>query len=183
MMTAEQRFSELGGIRPVRGLAIPVPERELAELERLLGFAFPASYRRFIEKLGASAFARIVAFDPIKRLPTTISRSGRGIIDVFYGASAHEPDGLISALARYRERMPEGFLPIAHDGGGNQLAMQLIGDSPGAIYYWDHNNEWDEEDYLDHDEQVPPDLKWQNVTLIAASFDDLLARLLIDENA
>lgn len=183
MMTLEQRFSELGGIKPVKGAAIPVPEREIAELERSLGSVLPAPYRRFLETFGASAFEQMVAFDPIERLPASISSDGRGIVGVFYGAIAHDPHDLVSALARYRERMPDGFLPIANDGGGNQIAMQLGGARPGAIYYWDHNNEWDEDDYLDEDEPIPPDLKWQNVTLIAASFDDLLACLVIEEDA
>ena len=73
--------------------------------------------------------------------------------------------------------MPEGFLPIGDDGGGDQIFMLVAGEKAGRVYYWDHNSEWDEEDYTEDGLPVPPDLKWQNVTMIAESFEDFLMRL------
>lgn len=177
-MTIEEQVARLGGLRPIRGTRFEVPEAELVEIERMVGASLPDSYRRFLRTYGASTFNQNVEFEPRERLPSSISSDGRGSFGAFYGALAHAPQDLLSNLACYRDRMPEQFLPIADDSG-NELAMQLGGDRPGAIYYWDHNNEWDEEDYLEDNEPVPPDLKWQNVTLIATSFEDFLARLAV----
>jgi len=75
-------------------------------------------------------------------------------------------------------RMPSTIIPIADDGGGNQICIGIKGGEQGKIYYWDHNNEWDEEDYLlDHGRPMPPEVKFQNVHLIASSFVDFISRL------
>lgn len=177
-MTPKERFDSLGGIAPVKGEQfIPVSPAEIAELERATGGALPEPYRNFLQTFGGSSLRQIVEFDPVERLPASVSSRGRGTVDVFYGAAAHQPNDLGGMLALYRARMPEHFLPIAGDGGGNQIAMLVAGDDAGSIYYWDHNNEWDEDDYVEDGLPVPPRLKWQNVTLIAPSFDRFLERL------
>jgi hypothetical protein len=121
----------------------------------------------------------MVQFDPVEPVPMPISRTGRGFIDLFYGAAQHSPYDLRSRLSTYRPRMPEHFLPIADSGGGDQIAIMVGGDKSGSVFFWDHHAEWDEEDYLEDGLPEPPDLKWQNVTLIAPSFEDLLKRLSI----
>jgi hypothetical protein len=74
--------------------------------------------------------------------------------------------------------MPDTMIPIADDGGGNQICLGIKGKERGKVYYWDHHNEWDEQDYLeDYGEPMPPEVKFQNVYLIAKSFEDFIQRL------
>ncbi|HWO23229.1 MAG TPA: SMI1/KNR4 family protein [Kofleriaceae bacterium] len=174
-MTLQERFDRVGGLAPVKGDHFnPLSEAEIVSLEGAVGGALPPFYRSFLLTFGASSFRKIVEFSPVRRLPPSVSSDGRGFVDVLYGAAADHPNDLGGMLDLYRARMPEHFLPIAGDGGGNQIAMLVGGDHSGTIYYWDHNNEWDEEDYVEDDLPVPSDLKWQNVTVIAASFDAFL---------
>ena len=70
------------------------------------------------------------------------------------------------------------MIPIADDGGGHQICVGIKGKECGKVYYWDHHNEWDEQDYLeDYGEPMPSDVKFQNVYLIAESFEDFIRRL------
>jgi SMI1/KNR4 family protein SUKH-1 len=177
-MDLKARFEELGGLAPVKGQQfIPVDESEIASVEQTLGAPLPDLYRTFLETFGASRFREMVEFTPVVPLPPSISSDGLGFINVFYGSAAHTPYDLTGMLELYQQRMPEGFLPIGDDGGGDQICLMVLGEKRGKLFYWDHNHEWDEEDYVEDGLPVPPDLKWQNVTLIADSFEDFLARL------
>lgn len=179
-MTLKDRFDRVGGLVPVKGERfVPLSETEVIAIERVIGGRISGLYRSYLLTFGGARLREIVEFSPVQRLPPSVSRSGRGIVGEFYGAKAHAPNDLDSAVARYRSRMPEQCLPIGGDGGGNQIVMKLGGDHDGAIYYWDHNNEWDDEDYIDEGEPVPPDLKWQNMTSVAPSFDAFLDSLSI----
>jgi hypothetical protein len=175
-MELKARFDRVGGLSPVKGdVFVPVPEPEIVGVETEIGAKLPPLYREFLATFGASIFCELVEFSPVQPLPPSISSTGRGLVNVLYGAGVHTPHDLGGTLQMYRSRMPEGFLPIAGDGGGDQIAMAAGGD--GAIYYWDHHSEWDAEDYEDDGLPVPPDLKWQNVTAIARSFEAFLDTL------
>jgi hypothetical protein len=74
--------------------------------------------------------------------------------------------------------MPHTIIPIASDGGGDQICLGVSGSERGQVYYWDHHNEWDEEDYEeDWGEPMPPEEKFSNLTLVAGSFEEFLSRL------
>ncbi|HEX7447597.1 MAG TPA: SMI1/KNR4 family protein [Pirellulales bacterium] len=79
-------------------------------------------------------------------------------------------------------RIPADLIPIADNGGGSQILLGIRGKDEGKVYYWDLRNEpLDEEDYLeDHGEPRPPDAMFQNVHLVAESFEDLLRRIEVD---
>jgi hypothetical protein len=42
------------------------------------------------------------------------------------------------ALDFFEDRMPLGFLPIAHDSGGGLLLLDCRVATAGRIFYWDH---------------------------------------------
>jgi SMI1 / KNR4 family (SUKH-1) len=75
--------------------------------------------------------------------------------------------------------MPETIIPIGDDGIAGQICLGIKGAEAGKVYYWDQQNEpLDEEDYLeDYGEPRPPEAMFQNVHLIAESFEDFLRRL------
>ena len=67
-------------------------------------------------------------------------------------------------MARRRAGPPRPWLGVAAD-------------ERGRIYYWDHENEWDEEDFIEDGLPVPPNLKFQNLHHIADSFEEFLRNL------
>jgi hypothetical protein len=87
------------------------------------------------------------------------------------------------AYLTYLERIPGFCLPIASDGMGNQIIMSLNEGSNGFIYWWDHENEWDVEDYEEENEgdKMPEQVKWQNMYLVASSFVEFFINLFTDE--
>ncbi|MDZ7386770.1 MAG: SMI1/KNR4 family protein [candidate division KSB1 bacterium] len=183
----ENRFPLLGGIVPIGNTFVPVSEEELHSIETALGVALPNDYREFVQKYGASAFGESVQFrlmqaDPVhpveSLLGTPITRYEEGPLSAFYGGKEAGTYSLAKEIAVYEGRMPDTMIPIADDGGGNQICLGIKGKERGKVYYWDHHNEWDEQDYLeDYGEPMPPEAKFQNVYLIAESFEDFIRRL------
>lgn len=76
--------------------------------------------------------------------------------------------------------MPEGFLPFADDGLGNQLCLCLQPENSQKVYWWDHELEWDAEDYEEETgNTMPAEAKYQNCYLIADTFADFFEKLTI----
>jgi hypothetical protein len=166
----ENRFGLLGGVMPIGKAFVPVAEEELNAIETALGVALPGDYREFVQKFGTSAFGALVQFQPIE--------GEVGPLSHFYGSKSAGSNSLMRNVEKYQGRMPETMIPIADDGGGNQICLGIDGEDQGKVYYWDHHNEWDEEDYLEeHGKPMPPEVKFQNVHLIAESFEDFIQRL------
>ncbi len=173
----EEKFQLLGGIVPIGESFLPVTEEELGSLEMTLQNRLPHDYRGFLATYGASMFAEYIDFQPVQNLPKSISDTGKGHISSFYGGAQDPYQPLEKAIATYRDRMPDSVIPIADDCG-NKICLGIKGKEQGKIYYWDHGNEWDEQDYVEeHGAPMPPELKFQNLFLIADSFQDFVQRL------
>jgi hypothetical protein len=65
-------------------------------------------------------------------------------------------------LEIYAGRIPKAFLPIADTAGGDPICLKITGDDIGSIYFWSHEHESEEEDYLD------------NLYYVAKDIDELL---------
>lgn len=181
-------FARLGGIRAIGGGDImPMAEAQIATLEDELGVRFPMAYRTFLATYGASTFNGVspdnpyIIFRTLKPLPHHITKTDKALFNAFYGAERDANDGY-SLRVRTRffaGRMPDSIIPIGDDGGAGQICLGIKGDEAGKVYYWDQQNEpLDEEDYLeDYGESRPPEAMFQNVHLIAESFEDFLRRL------
>lgn len=181
-------FARLGGLKPVvRDSFVPMPEAEIATVEERIGARLPDDYRKFVATYGASSFNGIspdnpwIVFRSLNALPPHISKSGNGLFDAFYGGEndEHDPYSLRVRIHFFSGRMPESIIPIGDDGGAGQICIGIKGAQAGKVYYWDQRNEpLDEEDYLeDYVGPRPPEAMFQNVHLIASSFDDFLGRL------
>jgi hypothetical protein len=163
----EEKIGLLGGVEPLNETSVPVPEEELGAIETDLGAPLPGDYRTFVQRYGFSTFGGMALFQPLE--------GPRAYVSHFYGAKIAGHASLQTVIERYAGRMPDSVIPIADDGGGNQICLGIKGNELGKLYYWDHNNEWDEEDYLqDYGEPMPPEMKFQNLTLIAGSFEDFI---------
>lgn len=172
----EAVLDKVGGLRPVVGeTQIPTTLEEVREVEKLCGAELPASYRQFVMKYGASGFNEYVDYRPTTPFP--LASSGLVHISVFYGSEdqAHEGYGLLTRLKFYHGRVPDGMVPIADNGMGDQILLDTKGQDVGRIFFWDHDDERNEADYLDDNGvPMPPEETRRNVFLIATSFDELL---------
>jgi hypothetical protein len=197
IMQLEEAIEAVGGLQPAAGIGfLPLSGPDLAQVELACDGLLPESYKSFLLRYGAAAFRRPVLVNPTQLLPKHISKSGKDYLDVFYGKAIGDRKhlDLLHQIGTYRGRMPRTLLPIANNGGGNQFCIVVKGKEYGQIVYWDHNHEFDEEDYLedlgidldDLDEAdlppIPPEAWFQNVYPVAAAFDDLFSRLEVDTN-
>jgi hypothetical protein len=166
----EGRFGLLGGIQPIGDAIVPMDDDELTSIEAALGVTLPADYREFMQTYGMSTFGELVQFRPIE--------GEAGPLSHFFGSQSAGSNSLVHNIEMYKGRMPTTMIPIADDGAGSLICLGVRGRERGKVYYWDHDREWDEEDYLEEFGQaMPPEAQFENVHLIAESFEDFIQRL------
>ncbi len=140
----------------------PVSDAQIVELEGTLGYGLPQDYRAFLlEHNGGKPGADTIDFE---------DERGPSSSDVNYLFGVHRGEyyaSLPKRMEMFRGRIPAGFLPIGDDSGGNLWVLELEGPGRGRVYFWDHEGEADEGE--------PPTTR--NMTVVAASFTDFLARL------
>lgn len=110
---------------------------EIAILESSRKMKLPGPYKKFLlETNGGEPEPNY--FD-IPDLP------GQGsLVDYFNGLGVSTPYGnLETALDTYRDRLPDGFIAIGADPGGNVLCLGIKMPHLGKLYYWDHHDELD----------------------------------------
>jgi SMI1-KNR4 cell-wall len=88
-------------------------------------------------------------------------------IDRFFEFRSGDSQDIEKTISVYRDRIPDGTMPVAHDPGGNLILLSLRSVDYGHIYYWDHNEETEE--------GVEPSMA--NVFFIATSFKNFLDQL------
>ena len=186
-MDMQALFKRLGGIKPIASDKFnPMTEAEIASIEKERGIRLPKSYRQFLATYGASTFNGcppdnpFIIFHPLESLPPQFV-DGTDLFDAFYGAQREEYDSfsLRVQMRFYAKYMPESLIPIGDDGGAGLICLGVKGAELGKVYYWERQNAaLDEEDYLaDYGEPRPAEALFQNVHLIAQSFEDFLQRL------
>ena len=188
-MEMKSIISRLGGVAPIGGTAeescIPLEEAEVDAIEASLGVLLPSVYRAFLTTYGGCSFGPTVgnysiAYPWKASIPSHVSNVAWTSMEAFYGASSmpHLADRLVWQLESFRDRMPPELIPIA-DCGGNKLSLAVRGDISNRVYYWDAATEpEDEEDYLkDYGHKMPREVKWQNIFLVADSFEEFLTSL------
>lgn len=177
----EQRFSLLGGINAHS----PMSADEVLSIESLIGERLPEDFREFLQTYGAASFGELVDFrlkepTPIYKYPGLLAPTPsyeRAPFSHFYG-SMTDKRSLAKRINDYKGRIPESLMPIGDDGAGNQICIGIKGPERDRIYYWDHENDPNDQEYFeDHGEPMPPEVKFQNVYLVADSFEGFIYRL------
>lgn len=85
-------------------------------------------------------------------------------------------------LEKYKNRIPDNFLPISSNEFGDLICLCTQGERIGRIFYWDHENEWDEEDYFDEfGVPIPEEVKMQNMYLVGEDLYDCFNRMVLEE--
>lgn len=193
-MSYVDEINRLGGLRRMYSPSdTTLNIDEILEVEKSLGGELPQNLREFLMNYGITDFNEEVVFEPISTDAEYIHDENSNqpnftfegsSVSVFYGKDP-EKDGAYDILwniDNYKDRMPPKFIPFATDGMGNQLVMSLSKDNYGKIYFWDHEAEWDSEDYYDETGNVmPEEVKYQNLWLLANDFDDFFTKLHAEE--
>lgn len=130
---------------------------DIAAAESALAIALPKAYRRFL-------LWRDGGTPEANRLP---SNENVGI-DEFFGVGADSGNGLVETARAFRDRIPNEMFPVAESAGGN---LVLIATSDGAVWFWDHELESEEDEPASRD----------NVTRLADAFDQFLNELVPPE--
>jgi hypothetical protein len=138
----------------------PIAESDLVEFEQATGLRLVPQYRNFL-----------LAHNGGRPDDNVVDVPGLGEVAVndFLGLMPGDSYDLRSGLEVYEGRIPAGSLPVAEDPGGNLFLLALGGESTGAVYYWDHE-----------DEPADGAADWSdfgNVHEVAGSFDEFLSRL------
>lgn len=104
-----------------------------------------------------------------------------GDLGFFYGENINyqKSSQISERLEKYKNRIPDNFLPISSNEFGDLICLCTQGERIGQIFYWDHENEWDEEDYFDEfGVQMPEEVKFQNIYLIGKNLYDCFSRMI-----
>ena len=119
------RHLAIDGAKPA-----PSPE-QLATIERLLGAQLPSSFREFL-KFANGGYVGYMIDAPLEN-----GRSDHLCFCSFYCADEGEflDETFVGELkaARQYQKMPDGVLPIARDGGGSILYLDLSPEGNGRV--------------------------------------------------
>ncbi|MFL1391035.1 SMI1/KNR4 family protein [Pseudomonas tritici] len=125
-------------------------------LESFIGVTLPREYYLFLSRNGGGY--------PEPDSFRFMGNEDGSSVQRFYGLNRSDTYDFVRNLNLYKKRIPEGFIAIACDPGGNQICLCIKGENRGKVYFWDHELE-------NCDETEPDD---SNMTLVSNSFSDFL---------
>jgi hypothetical protein len=168
------------GIKPsFNGKYDHATDSDIQAIENKANGKLPLEYCEFLKSYGYSGFFSWVIFPRNDNNNHKIIKTHIGI---FLGTSSDYPHTVMDKLITYEDRLPSEIVPITTESG-NFLCISVYADKNeyGKIYHWDHNREWDEDEYVArHKTRMPRSAKFSNMTLVAESFTDLINKLEID---
>lgn len=137
----------------------PVDSNRVRKFEISKGVQLPEQYRAFL-----------LTYNGGRPEPNAFKykdRSNGSLVDRFFGFDVIKWSDLERHCEIHKDRIPESFIPIAIDPGGNRIVIGISGDDIGKIYFWDHE--------MEVDDGEEPDMS--NMHLVADSFQEFLAGL------
>jgi hypothetical protein len=149
----------------------PAPEEQIARLEAVLGVALPEDYRRFLVQCNGGFVGSMLWF----RAPTPEGKSADAGVHHIGGFREESHFSLEEARDTYQSdqppRIPHELLWVMDDPFGNAICLGISGPYRGRVYFWDHEQEPDPEDWYGNVETAG------NLQLLANSFTDFVAGL------
>lgn len=184
MNKLEIEINRLGGMKYIfPDEKTSLSQTQIHDLERTFMCELPNEFKLSLLKYGIWTFIDLVAFDSISEKAEYEYPAESGIVSNTFSTSTiaaflggnHNSYNIFNYLNLYKDRIPDFFLPIASDGMGNLILLSLEKKRFGKIYFWNHENEWDEDDFEeDMGYPMPPEVKLQNVWLIGENFIDFM---------
>lgn len=152
-------------LKPVGNLT----EEKILEVEERLGTAFPADYRRFLleHNGGRPSPARFDIVWPDMQACGEDWKTS----EVSRFLAIHDGEKANFVMVNevdFRKRLPPGTVAIAQDPGGNVILLALDGPLANRVLFW----------VKDHEAKTGQVPGYDNVGVIADSFDDFLANKL-----
>jgi cell wall assembly regulator SMI1 len=122
-----------------------IDENSIIVIEKELGYSLPEEYRLHLLKYnGGKCKPNVFSF-------FENNKQTESSIDWFLAIYEGKYDNLKSYISTYiieQNRLPNKFVPIAHDAGGNLICISCSKEENGFIYFWDHEKEGDKNIYL-----------------------------------
>lgn len=115
--------------------AIHLPEEiDLDRIQMQFGCTLPVDYRYFLTTYGPGGLG-VGGLAPL-RVDSPLGRNFS--VDILFGVGARDDWNPFSLMeSTYAKVLPERYLPIASDAGGNLLLLQC---GPRAVFAWDHEH-------------------------------------------
>ena len=107
----------------------PLTPMLLDAFERCNDIALPARYREFLLRHNGGR--------PSPNMFLIPDLGEHALLDFLFGIRQGAECGLQAWLDEYGDEIPEGFLVIGTDPGGNLLLLETTGAQREQIYYWD----------------------------------------------
>lgn len=188
----QEIFAQLGGLYEVEeNRDVKLSANDIQNIETTIGNKLPKDYVQYLLEYGLKGTNEMVFYSPKQEHPIYQHSEDLDLpnpvfsgsyLSVLFGKNEQEEYDILYELEEYQDRIPTSCIPIGTDGGGNLILMDLKENNYGFIYFWDHEYEWDAEEYeeetgLDFTEEI----KYQNTYLIADSFSSFLEKLTVKE--
>jgi SMI1 / KNR4 family (SUKH-1) len=137
----EQLVERFGFRRSRREPWAPPSDGDFQRLALRVGRPVPIEYRAFLERCGGGIFGnddfKVVA--PIQE-PCPWGSEVRP--EYFYALAMERSGRLEEQCDALADRLPQGVIPFVPDAGGNQLCLDVAGEFPGSVWFWDHEQRW-----------------------------------------
>jgi len=119
----------------------PPTDSDVGTFEAEVGGTLPSEYRYFVSKYGSGMLGN----DDFKVVAPIAEPCPWGQVvrpELFYPLLATHRDSLQNQLQTYAGRIPRGVAAISDDAGGNQVCLDVAGEFPGSVWFWDHEQRW-----------------------------------------
>lgn len=105
----------------------PTTAKQIAELEKETGFDLPHDYKQFLLENNGGV--------PENTLFSIPDCNEEALIGYFLDIDRPK-ENISFWIKEFHDDLPESFLPIAFDLGGNAILMDI--EDTGTLYYWDY---------------------------------------------
>jgi len=141
----------------------PIKEEDIQIFERANNIVLPNDYKKFLIKYNGG--------EPVYSLFKLNRELGTIVVNTLYGLNTQEKyDDIAEQIQTYSNRISNQFIPIGDDPGGNQIVLGISGDFKGKVYFWDHNTELENNEFIEN--KLP-----ENMYKLADSFDEFMNKL------
>lgn len=109
----------------------PATAEQVSAFERRHSVTLPVEFREFLFKQNGG-------FGPTPHAFTIPDIGEHVAVDLIYGIGPpSKRSNLETKYEEFRDDLPEEFLPIGHDPGGNLILIAVAGDLAGQVHYYD----------------------------------------------
>ena len=133
---------------------------EIEKFELKNRIIFPSKYKKFLLRTNGGS--------PKPHIFLISNEQGESSINGLFGIYTGEYEDIGTRMEVFDGRIPDGFLPIGDDPGGNLICLGINEKYYDKIYFWDHEEEADE-----------PDMT--NMYFLANDIDELFNKLYEDK--